>query len=108
MVKLLSRLCAEVCFDHALVRLHRIRRALRDLRAVVEHDHMVGNGHHEIHVMLNHEDRNAELTNRDDQLSELRRLLRIESSRRLVEQQELWLGCQSSRKLNAALQTIRE
>ena len=43
---------AEIGADHLLVLLHRGRRALGDLPAEIERDDLVGDRHHEAHVML--------------------------------------------------------
>ena len=56
--------------------------------------------------MLDHEDGDAEPADLDDQLAELRRLLRIEPRRRLVEQEELRLGRERPCELDAALQAV--
>ena len=47
-----------------------------------------------------------ELADLDDQFAELRRLLRVEAGRRLVEQQQLRLRCQRPCELDATLQPI--
>ena len=56
--------------------------------------------------MLDHQDGDAELADLDDQLAELSRLLRIEAGRRLVEKQQLRLGCERAREFHAPLQAV--
>ena len=48
---------AQVGLDHAVVRLHLGRRALGDLLAAVEHGDAVGDAHHDLHVVLDHQHR---------------------------------------------------
>src|SRR5690242_4491222 len=57
----LRRRLPEVGLDHALVLLDLLRRTLGDLLAVVEHGHAVGDAHHDLHVVLDQQDRDVPL-----------------------------------------------
>ena len=65
-------------------------------------------GHHQVHVMLDHEDGDAALADAQQQLPELGRLLRVQAGGRLVEQQQLRLGGERAGQLDPALQAIGE
>src|SRR4051812_38364735 len=54
-----SKGTAQVGLDHARVRLHFARRALEEAHAVVHDQDALGDVHHEIHVVLNHDDGRA-------------------------------------------------
>src|SRR6185295_13705711 len=54
-----SASASKVRLDHALVRLDHPRRALGDLLAVVEHEHVLAEPHHDLHVVLDEQDRLA-------------------------------------------------
>ena len=80
---------AEVGLDDAWVGGDLLERALRDLDAVVERDHAVGDALDDVHVVLDHEDRVAALdAELGDQLGDLLRLLRVHPGGRLVEQEQ--------------------
>ena len=50
---------AEIGLDHGRIVAHRVRRALRDLGAVVEHIDAVGELHHHVELVLDQQDRQA-------------------------------------------------
>src|SRR6478672_13752176 len=86
-----SLLCcfrAEISFDDSPVGLDYRRRPFRDLDSVVEYDDVVGDRHHQIHVVLDHQDGDPKLADLDDQLAELSRLLWIQAGCRLVEEEK--------------------
>jgi hypothetical protein len=99
----------EIRLDHALVPLDLLRGSLRDLLAVVEHRHAVGDAHDDAHVML--DEQHGEpllLAQPADERREVRRLLRVHARRRLVEQEQLRLRRERARDLEAALVAVRE
>ena len=57
-------------------------------------------------MVLDHEDAHAALADGEQQPAELGRLLRIEARGGLVEQQQLRLGGERARQLDAALQAV--
>ena len=50
---------AQVSFQYGWIGGHLSRRSFGDLGAGIEHDHMVGDAHHQIHVVLDQDDRHA-------------------------------------------------
>src|SRR5579862_1523466 len=100
---------AQVSFDDSLVALDRRRWALRDLFAVVEYGYHVRHAHHNLHVVLDQQDGEVQLsTQAVDEQRELARLMRIHAGGWLVEQQQLGLGGQRAGDLEAALIAIRQ
>src|ERR1700694_3549526 len=97
---------AQVGFDHPLVAAHDLGSAFRDLLAVVEHDDPLRYSHDDLHVVLDHEDREALLAQPLHELHQLGLLLRRESGRRLVEQQQLRVRGQRPGDLEAALLAV--
>src|SRR3954462_819283 len=51
-----SKGTAQVGLDHARVRLYFARRALEEAHAVVHNQHALGDVHHEVHVVLDHDE----------------------------------------------------
>src|SRR6185312_18480 len=67
---------------------------------------LVGNAHHQAHVMLDQEDRDAEFfANIADHAAEIAEFLVIEAGGRFVEQQQFRLGRERATKRDALLQT---
>src|SRR5438876_8334240 len=54
-----GELCPKVRFDHALIRLDHAGWAFRDLLAVIEDEHGLAQPHHDLHVVLDEQDRLA-------------------------------------------------
>src|SRR5437762_8936063 len=54
-----SKLAPEIGLDDARLRLHLARRALEQRLAVIEHQHALGDVHHEVHVVLDDEQGDA-------------------------------------------------
>ena len=60
--------------------------AVGDLAAVVEHDDVVGDAHHDAHIVLDQQDADPLLVaDREKELVELGRFARVEAGGRLVE-----------------------
>src|SRR2546425_7908604 len=84
-----SVLASEVGLDHVRVLLDLGGRALRDLPPEVEHDHAVGDLHHEAHVVLHEEHGHAPLiANAAQDRAEGGHLLVVEAARRLIPEKE--------------------
>src|SRR4051812_18431956 len=97
----------EIGGDDALVVAYRLGRAVRDLDAVIEHDHVVGDLHHHRHVVLDEEDRDAVLlANGQKQLVQLQAFARVEAGGRLVEAKQRWVRAHGARDLEPALGPI--
>ena len=101
-------LAAEVGGDHRRILLHFRRRSFGDLLAVVEHEHAVADAHHELHVVLDQQDRRAVAADVGEEPLERRRLGRVHSRRGLVEREQLRLGRERAGDLEAALVAVRE
>src|SRR5829696_6407238 len=86
-------LLPQVGLDDLRVVADRLRLALGDLLAVVEHRHLLGDSHDHLHVVLDQQDRHAQVVAQlAHELGELLGLLRVHAGGRLVEQQQLRLG----------------
>src|SRR5574341_984114 len=88
----LGRLALEVVGAQVRLDDERVGRDLRgrplgDLAAVVEDDHPVGQAHDRVHDMLDHDDRDAALTDLPDEVEERRTLHRVQPGDGFVEQQ---------------------
>src|SRR5690242_6612534 len=94
---------AKVGLDNSRIALHVGWLAFCNLDAVVQHDDVVGDGHHQVHVMLDHQDAHAALANAQEELAKLSRLLGVQTGSGLVEQQELGLSSQCAGLFGAAL-----
>ena len=67
----------EIGADDLGIALHLGRRALGDLAAEIERHDLVGDAHHQVHVMLDQQDGDAEpVADRDDELAQVDRLPR--------------------------------
>ena len=101
--------CPEIGFDHLRIALHFRRRSFGDLHAVIEHGNLVGDAHHDLHVVLDQQDRQIEiLAHPVDEPGHLRRLVRVHAGRRFIQQQQLRLAGQRPRDLQAPLIAIGE
>ena len=84
------------------------RRPLGDLHAVVEHRDAVGDAHHQAHVVLDQQHRDAAVADLADQLHQVDRLARVHPGGRLVEQQQLRLGGEGPGDLEPPLVAVGE
>ena len=83
------------------------RRSLGDLAAFVHHADMVGNIHHDAHVVLDHQDGHAELFLQiEDEARDILALLLVHPRDHFVEQQELRRDGQRPAKLDPLLQAV--
>src|SRR5512143_4005333 len=84
---------AEVRFDYLRVLLDLLRGACRDRLAVVDDLDPLADAHHDLHVVLDEQDREPELVAQpSDQVHEVDRFLRVHPRGRFVEQEQLRLG----------------
>ena len=85
------------------------RPALGDLRAVVEHGDVLGDAHHDLHVVLDQEHGQPfSSRTRRTNVDEVGRLLRVHAGRRLVEEEQLRPQGERARHLEAPLVAVRE
>src|SRR6266542_3404075 len=100
---------AQVRLDHPRIPLHLGRSPLGDLLAIVEHGDAIGHLHDHSHVVLDQQDRHAQVGHeRFQELHEGRRLALRHPCRRLVEQQQARLGPERARQLEAPLIAVRQ
>jgi hypothetical protein len=82
---------------------------VRDLPAEAHDGHVVGDVHHEVHVVLDDEDREVELVAEvADEHAEVSDLLVVQASGRLVEQEQARLRDERAGELHALLRAVRE
>ena len=102
-----GRSLAQVGLDHPGVSADLVRGALGDLLAVVEHRDPVADAHDHPHVVLDEQDRDAQLpADAGDEVGHLAGLDRVHAGRRLVEQQEARLAGERAGDLQAALVAV--
>ena len=82
--------------------------AFGDLLAVVEDEHAVAEAHHELHVVLDQEDRRAVAADVLEQRAQRRGLGGVHSGRRLVEGEQPRIGGERAGDLELALVAVRE
>src|SRR5687768_3496636 len=99
---------SQVGLDDLRVLLHLGRRAFGDLLAVVEHQHAVADVHHQPHVVLDQQQRDAVVADAPDQLAERNALRGVHARGRLVQGEELGLGGEGPRDLEPALVAVRQ
>ena len=98
---------AEIGGDHLGIVAHFLRRAVGDLRAVVEHDDMIGDLHDDRHVVLDQQDRGLVLVaDRVEQRVEIGGFARVEAGRRLVETEQDRIGAHRAGDLEPPLRAI--
>ncbi len=108
---LVANLHAQVGIDHFLVVLDFVGGALGDLLAEVQHRDLVGDVHHQAHVVLDQQDGDAPVADLKEEFHQGFGLGGVQPGRRLVEQEELRIGdegpCQLEHPLPAVGQTLR-
>ena len=99
----------EVGLDHLRVVLHLGRRPLGDLAPEVEHDDLVGDAHHQLHVVLDEQHGEpVPIAEVADRVAELVDLGVGEPGRRLVEQQQRGLGRHRPGELDPLERAVRQ
>ena len=97
----------EVRLDHGRIRLHLGGRAARDLPPEAQDVHVIGDAHHEVHVVLDEENGEVEVVaDLLDEGAELGDLLVVQPARGLVEEEEPWLRHERARQLDALLDAV--
>src|SRR5208282_3834583 len=92
---------AKIGLDDGGIRHHLGRSSFGDDAAFRQHEDVLGEAHHGLHDMLDHDDgdaASAESANNGDYVADLGW---IESSQHFVEQEKLWLGRKRASKLEA-------
>src|SRR5215471_12774042 len=102
-------LSPQVRVDDRLVLAHLARGALGDLLAEVQHHHPVGDAHDQVHVVLDHEQGEAELlVDPPDQVGQVAQLVVVEAARRLVQQEQPGPRDQRPRQLDRLQRAERQ
>jgi hypothetical protein len=90
---------AEVGLDHLLVRRDLLRAALGDQPALRQHPHMLGQVHHGLHHVFDHQHRHAAVADAAHHRHHFGDLLRVQAGQYLVEQQQARPGGQRACQL---------
>src|SRR6266480_4686277 len=101
-----STLRPQIGFDDLGVALHLRRRALRNLFSIIQHQHAVADLHHQAHVMLDEQYGDAFASHGLNELAQGKRLRRVHAGGRLVEREQLRLGGERARDLEAPLVAV--
>jgi hypothetical protein len=89
--------------------LHVSRRAFGELLAEIQRHHMVGDRHHQPHVMLDQQHGDAAVfANPANEIAEHMDLFVVEAASRLIEQKDLRLGGQRPGQFDAFLRAERQ
>src|SRR5262245_17703487 len=92
---------AKIGLDNDGVCNHLCRRPLRDNAAFGQHEHVLGEAHHRLHHVLDHQDRDATTAQITDHWNNVSDFRWIEPGQDFVQQQHFWIGCKRARKLKA-------
>src|SRR3954470_2936360 len=101
-----SKLASEIRLHHRRMRLHLSRRAFEERLAVIQHEHALGHVHHEVHVVLDDEQRGAALGDVGQALEKKLDLGRIQAGGRLIQHEQLRSRGERSGDLEHALLAI--
>src|SRR5438094_8355580 len=99
---------SEVRLNDPLVDLDEAGWPLGDLLAVVEHEHHLAEPHHDLHVVLDQDDRAALVPQPGHGAEEIVEQRAIDAGRWLVEQDQGGLGHQHAHELDELLLAVRE
>ena len=92
-------LAAEVGVEHRGVGAHLLGGAGHQRRALAQHRHLVAEAHHELHVVLHHQERLAGPVELPDAIGEVGDQRRVDPPGGLVEQQHVGVGDQQRGEL---------
>ena len=90
---------AEIGLNHMRILRDLRRRALRDHAPFRQDEDVLGERHHRLHDMLDHQNGDAAPAEVANDRNDVADLGRVESGQHLVEQQQLRLGGERTRKL---------
>ena len=88
---------AQIGLGHTAVRLHDRGRAARDQHAEVEHVDLLAQVEHEVHVVVDHEDRDAAVADSAEALAEPLALHGVEPAGGFVEEDDARVADQGAR-----------
>src|SRR5262249_1716324 len=104
-----SKLASEIGLDHARVRLHLARRAFHEPQAMVPDEPALRHVHHQVHVVLDHDDGNVSFL--VDVLQSFQKKLHLRGAQaggRLVQHEELRSRGERPGDLEHALLAVRK
>src|SRR5437867_4590027 len=99
---------SQIGADDVGMRLHGRRGTLGDDGAVVEHDHRIAESHDDAHVVLDEQNGDALIADGPDETTDDVLFYARHARRRLVEEQDRWMGGQRHRQLDEPLLAIRQ
>jgi hypothetical protein len=82
----------QIGLDDYWIGNHLRRTALRDNAALGQHEHMLGEAHHRLHHVFDHQHGDAPRRKRADHRHDVANFRRVEPGKDLVEQKKLRLG----------------
>ena len=98
----------EIRLDHSRIGLDLGRSAFGDLSPVVQDRDSVRDAHHEIHIVLDENDRHARVADPPDEVAHLDDFRGVEPRRRLIQKQEVRTCREGTGDLQEALVAIGE
>ena len=98
---------SQIRFDDFRISLHGRGMAFGDFLAVIEHHNAVADVHHQPHVMLDEQQRDAVVADAPDQLAERNALGGVHPRGRLVQREELGVGGEPAAGMNPAERIAR-
>src|SRR5512133_1154085 len=98
----------DIGLDHPRVGLDFAGRALDQGPALDQTQHSVAEVENEPHVVLDDNDRKTKIANLEDQLLGLPSLLGVHARCRLIQQQQLGIGTESTSNLESSLVAVRQ
>ncbi|HVL57559.1 MAG TPA: hypothetical protein VM491_13715, partial [Burkholderiaceae bacterium] len=99
---------ADVRLQHAVVRLHVLGPPLRQQTPLVEHDDPVGHPHHEVHVVLDQQERLAFVAKPRKHLADLVAQRRVHAGQRFIEHDQLRRANQRAAQRDQLLLPVRQ
>ena len=99
---------AEIGLDNTGIALHFLRRAFGDLPAEIQHRDAIADAHHQAHIVLDQQDRDAAGLQVHDGTEQLHALGHVHAGRRLIQQQHVRFRGERSRNLQQSLLGVRQ
>lgn len=100
---------SEICRNDLRIGKHLRSLSLAQERSEIEHRKTLAYTGHELHIVLDKEDRHIEfVAHKANRLHKLRSLVRVHSRGGLIEKKKLRRGCKRARYLKLALLSVRK
>jgi hypothetical protein len=101
-------LSSKIGLDDTLVALDPRGRPLGDLLAIVEHENLVAQPHHDLHVVFDDQDGLALVAQAPEHVQQLVEQRAVDPGGRFIEQDQLRIGHQHANELEQLLLAVRE